>query len=305
MWRWGVLCLACGCGRIGFDTVAVDDALRDGSVGDGGGDAAALGPFAVPSNVMELNMAGTNSEDPTVTDDLLEIVFSSTRPTGLGGVDLWTSTRAAVTDPWNAPTLLAVVNSTNDDTTPEITGDGLDLVFASNRPGGAGLYDLYLSTRASRAAAWGTPVQIAELASTADEFAGTLAPDRMTIIFTSSRPGIGGGDIYQAVRGTTTAPWNTPTLITELDSTADDSAPWMRGDGRTFSFSSTRTGGPGSQDVYITTRATTADAWSTPLIVTELDDANYDSDPWFAPDLRTMFYSRTAGSFRNIFTATR
>lgn len=79
----------------------------------------------------------------------------------------------------------------------------------------------------------------------------------------------------------------------------------MGADGRTFWFGSTRPGGPGSQDVYMTTRASTADAWNTPLAVTELNDANYDSDPWLAQDLRTIFYSRTAGSFRNIFTATR
>ena len=69
MWRWGAICLACGCGRIGFDVSALDGALRDGSAADGGGDATALGPFSVPVNATELDMSGTNSEDPTLTDD--------------------------------------------------------------------------------------------------------------------------------------------------------------------------------------------------------------------------------------------
>jgi Tol biopolymer transport system component len=305
--RWQLfLVLGCSCGRIGFDAVGPDGRVPGDGVADGRGDAAMLGPFSAPTNVTELNMAGTNSEDPTLTADRLEIVFSSTRVTGLGGVDLWTATRPSTSDAWSAPTLIAGVNSTSDDTTPEITEDGLDLLFASSRAGGGGLYDLYQATRASRGASWGTPQRIAELASAADEFAGSLAPDRLTIIFTSSRSGgVGAGDIYQAVRASTGATWGAPTLVSELDSTTDDSAPWMSSDGRTFFFSSSRTGGQGSQDVYMAVRATSADPWDAPVAVAELNDANYDSDPWLAPDLRTIFYSRTSGSLRNIFMAIR
>jgi Tol biopolymer transport system component len=305
-----LLVLGCGCGRIGFDTAGgdggIDDGLAGDGVADGLGDAAVLGPFLAPTPVPELNLPGTNTEDPSLTDDRLEIVFASTRAGGLGGVDLWTATRASPTGTWSAPVLIAGMSSTSDDTTPEITGDGLVLLFASSRTGGAGLYDLYQATRASRGVAWGAPVRIVELASTADEFAGSLAPDRLTIVFSSSRSGgAGGGDIYQAVRTSTGATWNAPTLISELVSAMDDSAPWMSADGRTFYFGSTRAGGQGSQDVYTAVRATTADPWGAPVAVTELNDANYDSDPWLASDLRTMFYSRTAGSVRNIFMATR
>jgi Tol biopolymer transport system component len=311
VWRYQLLLvLGCGCGRIGFDAAGgdgrIDDGISGDGVADGLADATVLGIFSAPTNVTELNLGGTNTEDPTLTDDRLEIVFSSTRAAGLGGVDLWTATRASPNEMWSAPSLIAGVNSTSDDTTPELTGDGLVLLFASSRPGGAGLYDLYQATRASRGAAWGAPVRIVELASTADEFAGSIAPDRLTIVFSSSRSGgAGGGDIYQAVRTSTGATWNPPTLISELVSAADDSAPWMSADGRTFAFSSTRAGGQGSQDVYTSVRATTADLWGAPVVVSELNDANYDSDPWLASDLRTMFYSRNAGSVRNIFMATR
>jgi Tol biopolymer transport system component len=262
--------------------------------------------FGTPANVTEINAGSINTEDPTLTDDLLEIFFSSTRTGGAGGVDIWTSTRGSVTASWSTPVLVTAASGTNDDTTPEITGDGLALVFASNRPGGAGAYDLYELTRPSRAAAWGAPVRIVELASTTDEFAGSLSPDRLTIVFASSRSGgPGGGDVFEATRPTSASTWGTPTPIANINSAADDSAPWRSADGLVLLISSTRSGGQGAQDVWLAERASTAAPWGVPTPIAELNGPDYDSDPWLSPDRRTMVYSRLEGAARNVFTATR
>jgi hypothetical protein len=319
------------------DEAGADDAKPDGEPGDGGTDADAetldggddadldvdrdrpdadvdrpdadeipLGPFGTPANVTELNLPGMNTEDPTLTDDLLEIVFSSTRPGGVGGVDIWAATRSSPASSWDAPVLVAGVSSVDDESAPEISGDGTVLILASDRPGGAGLYDLYEATRPSRGAAWSAPTRIAELSSPGNEFPGTLSTDRRSIIFTSSRPGgVGGGDLYEAVRASAGALWDPPTLIGPLCSADDDSAPWRSADARTIVFSSTRAGGLGDQDVWIAARATASDPWGAPSPVAELNGAGYDSDPWLSPDLRTIFYSRLEGSFRSIFVASR
>lgn len=301
-WRLLVVVLA-GCGRIGFDATG-----PDGGDSPDAPDAMAppaTGPFSTPTNVAELNQGSINSEDPSLTDDLLEIVFSSTRPGGAGGVDVWTATRASPGAAWGAPVLVPGINSANDDTTPDLSGDGLVLMFASNRPGGAGLYDLYRATRASRDAAWSAPVRIVELASDADEFAGATTADRLRLVFASARAGgVGGGDLYEAERTSAEGAWSTPLTIS-IDSTADDSAPWLAGDGRTLYFGSDRAGGQGQQDVWMATRATPTAPWTTPAPVTELNGTENDSDPWLSPDQRTLFYSRQVGSMRSIYTATR
>ena len=299
-----VLVLLGGCGRIGFDAFA-DRGPDAGAIDGAGGDAAPLGPFSSAVDVLELNQGAVNSEDPSLTDDLLEVVFSSTRPGGVGGVDVWTSTRASIGGGWAVPVLAAAINTASDDTTPEISGDGLTLVVASNRPGGSGLYDLYVATRASRGTSWSAPARITELASSADEFAGSLAPDRRGLVFASSRTGgVGAGDIYETTRSSSTDSWNAPTTVS-IDSTVDDSAPWLSADGRTLYFGSTRAGGQGMQDIWIAIRPTPADAWTPPGVVSELSSADNDSDPWLSPDQRTVFFSRQAGSMRNIFMATR
>ena len=77
-----------------------------------------------------------------------ELLFWSPRAGGPGGNDLWMSTRQTIHDscspPVNAGTAL---NSVFDDVTPSLSWDGRTLSFASNRPGGSGGNDLYMSTR--------------------------------------------------------------------------------------------------------------------------------------------------------------
>jgi len=95
--------------------------------------------------------------DPTGTDqgatlrtDGREVFFFSTRSGGLGGADLWTSTRRSVHDAWSAPVNLgAPLNSAAAEQQPSLSGDGRTLVFASSRSGGFGGTDLWMSTRTS------------------------------------------------------------------------------------------------------------------------------------------------------------
>ncbi len=95
--------------------------------------------------------------DPTGTDqgatlrtDGREVFFFSTRSGGLGGADLWTSTRRSIHDAWSAPVNLgAPLNSAAAEQQPSLSGDGRTLVFASSRSGGFGGTDIWMSTRTS------------------------------------------------------------------------------------------------------------------------------------------------------------
>ncbi|HEX5110100.1 MAG TPA: hypothetical protein VFV95_16730 [Vicinamibacterales bacterium] len=104
------------------------------------------GTFGSPTLVSELNSAVSDA-GASVRFDGLEFFFFSRRP-GFGNSDLWTATRDTVFDPWSTPVNLgALVNSAALDFDPHIDSSREALYFVSDRAGGVGGQDLYVSTR--------------------------------------------------------------------------------------------------------------------------------------------------------------
>ncbi len=103
--------------------------------------------FGPGTPIEELNSAYAEL-GPAVRRDGLEVIFASTRPGGLGSNDLWTATRASTSEPWSTPVNLTVLNSPSADFGKmAFSFDGLQFYFTSNRPGGQGGNDLYVTTR--------------------------------------------------------------------------------------------------------------------------------------------------------------
>src|SRR5207249_1782949 len=78
--------------------------------------------------------------------------FSSNRPGGLassGGLDIWISRRASLTDAWGPPQDAAPpINSPGSVTyDPNFSPDGHQLFFTTNRPGGYVAADIWVSSR--------------------------------------------------------------------------------------------------------------------------------------------------------------
>ena len=110
-----------------------------------GSPPASFGP-ATP--VADLN-TGFADLRPNVGKDGLEIVFDSDRPGGLGGFDIYRATRPSVDSAWSEPINLGTrVNSTSSETRASLSWDGARLHFGSNRPGGEGMSDIYVASRA-------------------------------------------------------------------------------------------------------------------------------------------------------------
>src|SRR5262245_26408176 len=62
---------------------------------------------------------------------------------------------------WSAAVNLGpVVNSVFNDSSPALSKDRLSLYFQSNRPGGSGGSDIWVSQRSSVGEPWGTPVNL-------------------------------------------------------------------------------------------------------------------------------------------------
>jgi Tol biopolymer transport system component len=88
-----------------------------------------------------------NDARPNLRRDCREIIFDSDRPGGVGGIDLWTSTRSGANGTWSPPVDLTTVNSPANDLRASLSWDGTQLIFGSNRAGTEGNLDLYIANR--------------------------------------------------------------------------------------------------------------------------------------------------------------
>ena len=105
------------------------------------------GTFGAPALVWELSTPETDFRN-AIRRDGLEMILYSNRPGGFGEFDLWVATRETTRDAWSRPVNLgATVNSENEDRGPALSLDGTTLYFSSDRPGGYGMQDLYVTTR--------------------------------------------------------------------------------------------------------------------------------------------------------------
>jgi Tol biopolymer transport system component len=230
--------------------------------------------------------------------------FRSDRPGGSGPTDLWVTTRATTSDPWGTPVLATGLDSKSTELTPEISLDGLTIWFSTNRAGSqsVGSFDIWVSTRASRGAAWSAPTDVTEVNSSAVDFAGTPFPDFLTMMLTSQRAGgLGGDDIFMATRPDTTSPWGTPVFVPELSTTADDSGAYPV-DPNDIYLSSKITG---DQELFVSRRASTGVPFGAPVHIPELGSPASDEAPWVSADERYVVFSSDRSGIYQIYESTR
>ena len=123
------------------------------------------------------------------------LYFSSTRPGGPGLQDIYASVG------FGPAMLVPGLNTASDDARPNVRHDGKEIVFDSTRPGTLGGPDLWTATRKSDDDAWGEPVHLTDLSSTAGDTRATLSWDGTFLLFGSARTGgEGEGDIYVSAR---------------------------------------------------------------------------------------------------------
>jgi Tol biopolymer transport system component len=70
----------------------------------------------------------------------------------------------------------------------------------------------------------------------------------------------------------------------------------------TLYFLSTRNG---TEDLFVTTRASTSDPFAVPTPLTELDTAASEADPWVSADNRHIYFTSDARGIEGIYEATR
>jgi len=198
------------------------------------------------------------------------------------------------------------VNSSAGAEDPEISADGLKLYFNSNRTGGYGKGDIWVTSRATIEDNWEIPTNLGlTVNSSSDDFAPDVSPDGLILHFASDRPGgYGNYDLWVTSRVTIDDDWGTPeNLGPNVNSSSMDGCPAISDDGLELYFWSNRPGGSGSTDLWIATRVTIEDNWSTPMNLGPLVNSSaMDFCPYISADgLSLFFISGRSGGYGGFY----
>lgn len=209
------------------------------------GQAENLGPV--------VNTAGAEIA-PTISADGLELYFcdyQAPRPGGSGKSDIWLSRRPSRGGAWGPPVNLGpLVNSAAEEITPEISPDGLELYFESDRPGGVGADDLWVARRSSTSADWASAVWLGPTVNQAgNDHCPNMTSDGLTLFFDATAAGSTVGDLMVVTRTTPRGEWGRPVSLGHTAS--DHFASSVSSDGTTLYFASTRSGGVGGNDIWL------------------------------------------------------
>jgi hypothetical protein len=261
------LIVASGCGRFAFDDRPSDTGVT-------------VGAWGVPEQ-WPLSIGG---DDPTLTSDLLEMYIN------VNSADLYRTTRATTADAWQPATLVAELDVTQDQSTSELSADGMTMYFASGRTGSLGAKDIWMTTRATASDPWDPPALIVELSSAEAEHPGCLSSDQLTIVFDSHRLANTDDDLFMATRTTPADAWGAPVELTALNVVgANDESPCMSADGLELYFDSNR---GGKIALYLARRANRSDEFAAPEVIDYLvTQAANQSDPWVSPDSHDLVFA--------------
>ncbi len=226
--------------------------------------AAQNDPWGAPSNVGAPVNSIADDFCPTLGSDGRHFYFVSKRDGGCGGADMYSAIRAD-TGFSAVANLGCQVNSAADEASPMPLRERNDRVmyFSSTRPGGftaeavgalVGDSDLYVSVWDG--AAYAPPTLVTGANSPAEDGQPNIRRDGLELFFYSTRPGtLGLADIYAATRHAKARRWSKPVnLGPNVNSAAAETRPSLSWDATTLYFGSTRPGGEGSTDHYMTTR---------------------------------------------------
>ncbi len=244
-----------------------------------GADTPKFSNWSTPVNLGPIVNTPSLDAGPAISKDGLTLYFSSDRVGGFGSHDIWITKRPTVDSPWETPVNLgSAINTSALEQVPALSRDEHWLFFNSDRTGGCGGVDIWASFRDNTHDDfdWQPPVNLGPgdqcgIGVNSAFFDGGVsyfenedggAPQ---LFFGSARPGGPGGiDIYVSAQQADGS-FGPASLVTELSSPQSDQRPVPLFDGLELFLFSDRAGTLGGFDIWVATRETVADAWSTPV----------------------------------------
>ena len=190
------------------------------------------------------------------------------------------------------------INTTDDEYWPSITADGLTMMFTRQpnvitNPGFTGVVqeDFYVSNYSGnewqKAFNAGAPINTIQ-----NEGAQSISSDGSYMFFTAcNRPGgLGNCDLYFSAlsNGKWSEPYN---LGSPVNTSHWESTPSISADGRTLFFSSSRPGGFGGKDIWLT-RLNENNRWTEPVnLGSEINTEGNEMSPFIHFDGRTLYFA--------------
>lgn len=193
-----------------------------------------------------------NEGAQNISQDGEWLVFTGCNyPEGRGSCDLYISYKTKSgkwTEPQNLPGL---INSEFWESSPCLSPDKRDLYFSSNRLGGLGGKDIWVSHQTNNGR-WAEPVNLGPVINTkADEACPFIHADNQTLFFNSNgHAGYGATDLFLS-RKANDGSWTTPENLGYPINTIDDEGSLIvASDGKTAYYASDGADTKGGLDIY-------------------------------------------------------
>ena len=171
------------------------------------------------------------------------------------------------------------VNTKHHETAATLSFDEKTLYFISDKPGGYGKHDIYVTHWDEENKEWGASENVGPTLNTEfDEKGVFFHPDNKTLFFSSEgHKTMGGLDIFKSEFNYETKEWSNPINIGSPINTPDDDVYFvLSGNERYAYYSSFRAEGFGEKDIY---RITFLGEEKEPLLAyVDILDTNLDSD---------------------------
>ncbi|MBA3647746.1 MAG: PD40 domain-containing protein [Chitinophagales bacterium] len=193
--------------------------------------------------------------------------------------------------PFDPKNLGSGINTEAPEYLPSLTGDEQAIIFT--RRVGTGKYsneDFFVSYRKN--SEWMPAQNIGGINTADNEGAQCISPDGNTIYFAAcNRPdGAGSCDIYYSQRSNDQ--WSRPkNMGAPVNSVSWESQPSISADGKSLYFTSTRVGGKGGSDIWVSYKNETG-SWELPVNLGDSVNSPFDEkSPFIHPDGSTLYFS--------------
>jgi hypothetical protein len=200
--------------------------------------------FGAWTALASIDTAG-NNWDAMLSADGVTLVFASTRSTE----DIYSATRPSPSQDFGAPAPITAVDVTTVNK-PYVQGLNVALWYESFATGNG---DIYVAP--SFDGSYNLGGVVPELSTAAEEDFPVVNAGATLIYFARSGLADAGGsanaNIWFAQRATASDPWNPPSLVAELNTTADQNPTWLSPDLCRLYFSSDRSG---VYELYVASR---------------------------------------------------
>jgi outer membrane protein OmpA-like peptidoglycan-associated protein len=159
-------------------------------------------------------------------------------------------------DFWNKPDKLSSnINTKAHESSASLSSDGRTLFFVTNKDGGIGKHDIYMS-KMDEKGRWGKAINLGPTINTEyNEESVFIHPDGKTLYFSSEgHTSMGGYDIFKSIWDEKTQKWSTPVNLGYPVNSPDDDIDFvLSASGKRGYYSSFKIDGYGEKDIYIIT----------------------------------------------------